>query len=51
MPPVMIDINELKEKDKYGDKKFSFLINQFPQISKPFWIVVKSLPDQRYHLK
>jgi hypothetical protein len=51
MPPVMIDANELKEKDTFGEKKFTFQINEFPQISKPFWLVVKSLPNQRYHLK
>ena len=47
----MIDISELKEKDKNGEKKYLFQFSDFPKISKPFWIVVKSLPKQRYLLK
>lgn len=51
MPSVMIDVNELKDRDKFGQKKYTFQINEFPKISKPFWLVVKSLPNQRYCLK
>lgn len=51
MPPVMIDVSELREKDRFGEKKYTFQVNEFPKISRPFWLVVKSLPNQRYHLK
>ena len=30
---------------------YTFKINEFPKISKPFWLVVKSMPSQRYFLK
>ena len=27
VPPVMIDVCELRERDRFGEKKYNFLVN------------------------